>query len=306
MEEKKNDLFYEQYIKIEDIAENIYGSVWKCRNIKSKEEVVVKCEHTHSKSHILKQEYEFYKILQEDKNFHEYIPEVYNYLPVFYPECEKDPYDKMIMELLGPNLKDLFLQNEKNFCLKTILMLAEQMITIIEFVHSKGIIHIDIKPSNFVIGRGKNKNKIYLIDFGCAEYFIEKDGNHVKYEENYPFSGTASFASYHTHMNIKRSQRDDLISLNYIFLYFLKGYLDWGEDEYDFWKVMKIKKNFYKGKKCFGGFPQVFADFFDMCDEIDFASKPDYDYLRNLFKEYGKKLNYEWDYVYEWSNASIN
>ena len=152
------------------------------------------------------------------------------------------------MELLGPNLKELFSKFENNFCLKTILMLAEQMITIIEFVHSKGIIHIDIKPSNFVIGRWKDKNKIFLIDFGCADYFIKKDGNHVKYEEESPFSGTAAFASIYTHMNIRRSRRDDLCSLNYVFLYFLKGYLDW-EGESDFWKVMKIKKDFYKGEK---------------------------------------------------------
>lgn len=47
--------------------------------------------------------------------------------------------------------------------------LGIQMVEILEFIHDKHIIHRDIKPDNFVMGRGEKSIYLYLLDFGLAK-----------------------------------------------------------------------------------------------------------------------------------------
>ena len=55
--------------------------------------------------------------------------------------------------------------------MKTVLMLADQMISRIEYVHRQNLIHRDIKPDNFLIGTGQQWKKLFLIDFGLAKRY---------------------------------------------------------------------------------------------------------------------------------------
>lgn len=78
----------------------------------------------------------------------------------------------MIMDLLGPSLETLFIKCGKKFSVKTVLMLAEQMIKRIEYVHSRRIIHRDVKPDNFAIGYKRNAHRIFILDFGLAKKYM--------------------------------------------------------------------------------------------------------------------------------------
>ena len=80
-------------------------------------------------------------------------------------------HNVLVMEFLGQDLKKLFENQKRHFSLKTILMLAEQLITRIEYIHKKNYLHKDIKPDNILIGYGESKSTIYLADFGLSKNY---------------------------------------------------------------------------------------------------------------------------------------
>jgi len=109
----------------------------------------------------------------------------------------------MVMDLLGPSLEDLFNFCNRKFSLKTVLLLAEQMMQRIEYVHHRHFLHRDIKPDNFLIGSTKRANKIFIIDFGLAKRYLQRDGTHIPYRDSKNLTGTARYASINTHLGIE-------------------------------------------------------------------------------------------------------
>ena len=121
---------------------------------------------------------------------------------VFRYGQERD-YNVLVMDLLGPSLEDLFNFCSRRFTMKTVLMLADQMIGRIEFVHNKNFIHRDIKPDNFLMGIGRHCNKLFLIDFGLAKkYRDNRTRQHIPYREDKNLTGTARYASINAHLGI--------------------------------------------------------------------------------------------------------
>uniref|UniRef100_A0A915D7U7 non-specific serine/threonine protein kinase n=1 Tax=Ditylenchus dipsaci TaxID=166011 RepID=A0A915D7U7_9BILA len=127
-----------------------------------------------------------------------------------------------------PSLEDLFNFCSRRFTMKTVLMLADQMIGRIEYMHVKNFIHRDIKPDNFLMGIGRHCNKLFIIDFGLAKkYRDSRTRIHIPYRDNKNLTGTARYASINAHMGIEQSRRDDMESLGYVLMYFNRGNLPW-------------------------------------------------------------------------------
>lgn len=180
---------------------------------------------------------------------------------VFWYGIEGD-YKALVMELLGQSLEDLFQFCNRKLTLKTTCMLADQMISRLEYMHNQNFIHRDMKPDNFLMGT--SRNQVYLIDFGLSKRYKDpKTGQHIAYKDKKSLTGTARYASVNTHVGIEQSRRDDLESIGYILIYFLKGVLPWQglagktkDEKYDRIKDKKISTTVETLTK---GLPEEFA-----------------------------------------------
>ncbi|XP_045810361.1 casein kinase 1-like protein 3 [Trifolium pratense] len=210
------------------------------------------------------------------------------------------------LELMGPSLDDVLYYCSGKFSLKSVLMLADQMLTRIEFLHSKGLLHNDIKPDNFLMGLGKKATQVCMIDFGLSKGYMDPISyRHIPYRENKNLTGTACYASCNTHKGIEQSRRDDLESLGYVLLYFLRGSLPWQGlqaatrmQKYEKFYDMKFSTRVEVLCK---SYPVEFASYFHYCRSLSFDQRPNYGYLKRLFRELFTSKGYEADYLYDWT-----
>ena len=215
------------------------------------------------------------------------------------------------MELLGPSLENLFQKLNKKFSIKTTCMLGIQMIDRIEYIHSRKILHRDIKPDNFVIGRGKNSHIVYILDFGLSKkYWSSRQNKHISFCRNKKLTGTARYASINALSGCEQGRRDDLESIGYIIMYFVRGSLPWQglkvnkkEDRY---KKICDKKKATSAKELCSGYPKEFENFVSYTRNLKFMEVPDYEYLRNLLKTIIQNEHKEIDFYYDWCNTKPN
>ena len=199
------------------IGSGSFGEIYAGTNVHTGEEVAIKLEPIKTKHPQLLFEAKIYRVLQGG----------YGIPGVKWFGAEGD-YNVLVIDLLGPSLEDLFNYCGKRFSLKTVLMLADQMIARLEFMHSRSYIHRDVKPDNFLIGTGSRKHICHVIDFGLAKKFQDpRNGRHIPYIEGKNLTGTARYASISTHEGIEQSRRDDMESLGFVLMYFLRGSLPW-------------------------------------------------------------------------------
>lgn len=248
-------------------------------------------------------ESKIYKILQNGGNF-SLINSSAGIPGVHWFGLEGD-FNCMVMELLGQSLEDLFTQCNRRFSLKTVLMLADQMLQRIEFLHSNNFLHRDIKPDNFLIGIGKKKHILHMIDFGLSKRFREpKTGVHIPYKDGKSLTGTARYASVNTHVGVEQSRRDDLESIGYLLVYFLRGTLPWqglnAKTKDQKYEKIKQKKISTSVEALTLGLPEQFTSFLNYCKSLKFDEKPDYTYLKRIFKELMNKNGFDNDYQYDW------
>lgn len=279
---------------IKKCGSGAFGEIYQGSNVKTGDDVAIKLEPVKTKFPQLLYETKIYKILNGGAG-----------IPTIHWFGVEGDYNAMVMDLLGPSLEDTFNFSKRKFTIKTTLMIADQMIQRLEFLHNNHFIHRDMKPDNFLIGHGKKQNIIYVIDFGLAKRYRDpKTGEHIPYKDNKSLTGTARYASVNAHLGIEQSRRDDLESVGFILLYFLKGSLPWqglqGKNKNDKYDRIRDKKVSTTIESLTRGVPEEFNTYLQYCRNLKFEERPDYNYMRKIFKDLMYKRGHDYDYQYDW------
>lgn len=243
------------------------------------EKVAVKFERHGARCPQLRHEY---KVYRELANCHGFCS--------VYFFGNQDNYNVMVMDLLGPSLEDLFTKCSRRFSLKTVLQLADQILERVDTLHSRHLIHRDIKPANFVIGLGDAGATVYCVDFGLSKrYRHPKNLQHIPHRDGRSLTGTPRYASINNHLGVEQSRRDDLESVGYVLIYFLKGSLPWqglkAKNAQKKYRMILDKKQGVSIAQLCQGCPSQFAEFLAYTRSLKFDAKPDIPYLRKLFRD---------------------
>ncbi|CAF0936618.1 unnamed protein product [Rotaria sordida] len=289
-----NILIANQWQLERKLGSGSFGDVYRALNIQTGEYVAIKLESNNTYSQQLAFEAKLYKLMKDIQG-----------IPKLFWFGEEGDYKCLVIELLGPSLEDLFYLCKREFSLKTILMLADQMILRIECFHRKFYLHRDIKPDNFLIGIEKDSTKIFLIDFGLAKKFFDHRLNkHISYKEGKSLTGTPRYVSISTHLGIEQSRRDDMEALAYVLIYFSRGTLPWQgikalnkRQKYE--KICELKMSISITNLC-AGFSPEFAMYLNYCRRLQYTDEPDYFYIRQIFRNLSYRLNYQYDNRFDW------
>ena len=299
------------------IGAGSFGQVLYGKHKRSSLEVAVKIINSDTSEETIQKEIKYSKKLQEIPGF-----------PIIYYHCVHEKKNIIIESLLGPSLDKLFKYCNRCFPLKTVCLIGKQIVTRLENMHEKGIIHRDLKPNNLTWGNFNSSynnisssnnldiNTIYLIDFGLSCSYLEGmlGLTHYKKKTNLNFIGTLRYASLNSHKGIRQSRRDDLESMMYILIYFLKGKLPWqdikAKNKEERYKIIHEKKSSVSVESLCEGIPNEFAELLKYVKNMEFEEKPYYckfySYFHNLIERISKEKNEEKNYDYIWETLLVD
>jgi casein kinase I homolog HRR25 len=248
-----------KYKMEEIIGQGSFGLVYRGLNIRTKDLVAIKVELKNSDYNLLKREAQLCNIFVGQEGFLQ--------LKWFGSD---DKFTYMVTNLLVmPLLK--FNRNEAKISER--LIICKQMVDRIKVLHSKGLVHRDLKPDNFMFS---DDHVVYLIDLGFTKSYLI-DGKHIPYKELNGIIGTPNYMSVNVHRGINPTRRDDVESLVYIMFKMFHQVLPWehvdGVDE-----VCKIKLTIQ--------LPIMFKDIMDYIRSLEYDETPNYEKIKLFLSRY--------------------
>ena len=289
-------IFFKKYRCIQKIGQGSFGFVYKAEY--DNKYYALKFENNTNCKNILEHESSIMLYLKGPN-----IPYIKTY-------GTSGAFNILVMQLLGKNLQSLLIEMGGTFSIKTVCILAYQMISILEHIHNKNIIHRDIKPENFLMGLDNNSKFLYLSDFGLSKSYNQNSTTHyTPNKEGKKLTGTPRYASINAMRGLEQSPRDDLESIGYILVYLLKGELPWqniiAKNKTEKFKKLLVKKIEISSSDLCLGLPNKIEKYIDYCKDLEFEDIPDYQMLKNFFIEILQQNKQEFDYIYDWSKSDV-
>ena len=256
-----------KYRILNKISSGTFGHVYKGQNERTREMVAIKVEKKSGDiCAILKMEAQIYQYLGKLDGFPQ--------LKWFGTDVK---YNYLVIDLFQVSLFTLK-KNNQNIEFKNVLLFGQQMIERLETLHSKFLLHRDIKPDNFLLDE---INKVFLIDFGfCKRY--EYDGKHIEEKKIKNIIGTANYISLNVHNHLEPSRRDDIESVIYVIDFLLL------EQESN---QIQIDVDLVKKKQNLDSYEPFIREMLIYIRQIGFKEKPDYKYLIDYLQRMANSNN---------------
>ena len=296
----QNKIIFKKYQPIKQIGRGTFSTVYLALITNTNKYVAIKAEKKSQNSVELLKSEAF--LLYSLRGFG--IPEVLSYGKTKY-------YNILVMPLLGKSLLDMFIIRQSPINMNDICFSSLQILDRIEWVHVNNIVYRDIKPENFLFGKSDN-NILYLIDFGlCRKYRSSKTGKHISPKNLGKFTGTSRYASVYAMAGNEQSRRDDIESIGYMIIFFMKKKLPWqgirGNSYKEcYHKLFLMKKHMDLEILC-RGLPKEVLEYMKYAKNLKFEQEPDYKYLKNLFHIILNKNKTSFDkYILSWCKKNNN
>lgn len=298
-------IFQGRFILTRLLGKGGFGEVYAAIQTSNNEVVAVKLEKNTGKNSFLFHEARVMQDIQKNRT----EDGIAGIATLKYFGQEGD-YRMLIMSIHGPSLEDLH-ERLGSFSLKTTVMLAVQMMYRIEYVHSAGFVHRDLKTDNFITGKNVNSPRIYLIDFGLSSRYLGTDGEHREMQRGKCFLGTSRFASLRTHQGLSQSRRDDIEQIVYIMIYMYRGRLPWSglnlkNPEEKETRIGKIKGELSISEIC-AKCPHQFEELLYYARNIGFKEAPNYEMLRTYLRAVLEDMKppETLDYIFDWDTRLV-
>lgn len=283
-----------QYRILRLIGQGGYGDIYECQDQNTNELYAMKVEMKSVTKKALEREKEIMMMLDSP------------YFPKFITYEETDEMRYIIMELLGASLTAIRrVVEERKFSPSTVLRLGIEMLRAIEAFHQRGILHRDIKASNFLI-RASRKYPLTLTDYGLSRIYVDPVTKELIPPRQRPgFVGTSKYASLNAHQGLELGRRDDLMSWLYSLLELWEGQLPW-PSTHDKQKMYYTKSGTDIIKEIQKiGMPEELAIIYKLIRRMDRDDEPDYKLLISFMCKAMEKCGASWNDTYEWESLDL-
>ncbi|CAD8150639.1 unnamed protein product [Paramecium pentaurelia] len=214
----------------------------------------------------------------------------------------EDEFNLMVIQLLGRDLSFYFRQ-QKKFSLKCSIQIAYDCVQILRNIHNRNVIHRDLKPENILMS--KDNESLYIVDFGISKVYCVQ-GEHMPFRKDKTFMGTPRYASIAAHLGHEIARKDDLESLFYVILYFLRGSLPWQNlpvSENERTKAVgDIKQNIDLNDLC-ANQPYELVEIMQYIKNLSFSDEPNYQYILQMLNQIAENNQFILDGIYDWTEG---
>lgn len=208
----ENQIIDNTYQVIREIGSGGMGVVYLVYHIRLQKYVVLKkIKGAYSDISFIRNEVDILKELH-----HPYLPQVYDFF-----EFESELYT--VIDYIDGNDFDYYIKNDYVFSESQLIKWLNQLCDVLSYLHSRGVLHTDIKPGNVIVTKNGD---ICLIDFGISlNNTTDIKGLSKEYSSPEQVHNAECINSGHKEYCVDIDARTDIFSLGATYFHLMTGVL---------------------------------------------------------------------------------